>query len=67
MRGTVEPPIAWLQASVTLVPHVVVHPPLRTAAVVVLGCSNTTGNTLTSYSLITTFLLADSAAGLVRN
>ena len=68
VRGAVEPPIAWLQASVTLVPHVVVPPVLRTAAVVVLGCNNIIGNTLTSsVTLSTTFLLTISAARLVRN
>ena len=46
VRGAVVP-MAWLQASMTLVPHVVVLSVLRTAAVFVLGCK-IIGNTLTS-------------------
>ena len=64
----------WLQASVTFVPHVVVLllPVLRTA-VVVFGCSSTTGNTFTSHTLTNTVILTNtfplmvSMAGLVRN
>ena len=52
VHGAVEPPMCWLQATVTLVPHVVeLRPPLLRIAFVVLGYSNTTGNTLTSYTL----------------
>ena len=68
VRGAVVPPMAWLQASVTLVPHVVVLPVLRAAAVFVLGCDNIIGNTLTSsVTLSTTSLLTISAAWLVRD
>ena len=72
--GTVERSMTGLQASVAFVPHVVALPfPVLRTTVVVFGCSSTTGNTLTSYTLTntviltTTFLLTVSAGGLVRN
>ena len=53
----------------TLGPYVVELPLpiLRTAIVVVLGYSDTTGNTSTSHTLTITCLLTVSARGLVRN
>ena len=61
--------MSWLQATVVLVTHVVERPLyiFGTAAVVVLCFSNTTGNTLTSYTLTISLLLTVSACGLVCN
>ena len=69
VRGAVKPWMSWLQATVALVTRVVELPLpiLRTAAVVVLCYSNTTGNTLTSYTLPITLLRTVSPCGLVRN
>ena len=68
VRGAVEPPMAWLQASVTHVSHIVVLRDLRTAAVEVVGCNKIIGNTLTSSDTLSiAFLLTISAARLVRN
>ena len=66
VRGAVEPRMSWLLATVFRTSSNFPPPLLRIAAVV-LGYSNTNGNTLTSYTLTTILLLKDSAAGLVRN
>ena len=73
--GAVEPLVTWLQASMTFVPHVVVLslPVLRTVLAFFFCFSCTTRNTLTSYALISTFILVTtflftvSAGWLVRN
>ena len=66
MRGAVKPSMSWLQAAVALVTHVVELPLpiLPIVVVVVLGYSNTSGNTLTSYTLTITLLLTVRRAGL---
>ena len=55
--GAVEPSMTLLQATMTIVPRVVVLPlPVLRTAVVIFGLSSTPRNTLTSYTVTSTFV-----------